>query len=208
MITIADKVMKRIRARGRGKWVCTARDFLDLGGRAAVDQALSRLAKAGDLRRVGRGLYDLPRNSAVLNRAAPVDIDKAVAALARRDSIRIMPDGIAAANQLGLTNAVPVKTSYLTDGATRDVRIGNRTIRLKHAGPAVMAWAGRPAGPVAQALRWLGPDAAKDDRVVTTLRRALPDGIKKDLARNSASLPGWAVPLVQNLADARTAAKS
>ncbi|MCY4541304.1 MAG: DUF6088 family protein [Rhodobacteraceae bacterium] len=208
MTAIKDKIMRRIRARGRGKWVCTARDFLDLGSRAAVDQALSRLAKAGDLRRVGRGLYDLPRSSAVLNRAAPVDVDKVLAALTRRDSVRIMPDGIAAANQLGLTNAVPAKASYLTDGATRDVKIGNRTIRLKHAGPAVMAWAGRPAAPVAQALRWLGPDAVKDDRVVATLRRSLPDCIKMDLARNSASLPGWAVPLAHSLADSGTPAMS
>lgn len=205
MITIADKIMKRLRGRGRGKWVCTARDFLDLGSRAAVDQALSRLTKDGDLRRVGHGLYDLPRSSTVLNRAAPVDIDKAMAALARRDSIRIMPDGIAAANQLGLTNAVPAKSSYLTDGATRDVKVGNRTIRLKHAGPAVMAWAGRPAGPVAQALRWLGPQAAKDARVAATLRRALPDDVKKDLARNSAGLPGWAVPLARSLIDTGSA---
>jgi hypothetical protein len=68
MITIADKIMKRIRARGRGKWVCTARDFPDLGGRAAVDQALSRRAKAADLRRaLPDGIKeDLARNSASL----------------------------------------------------------------------------------------------------------------------------------------------
>jgi hypothetical protein len=68
MITIADKIMKRIRARGRGKWVCTARDFPDLGGRAVVDQALSRRAKAADLRRaLPDGLKeDLARNSASL----------------------------------------------------------------------------------------------------------------------------------------------
>lgn len=135
MTGIADRIMKRVRAKGRGRWVCTPKDFLDLGSRAAVDQALSRLAKSGDLRRVGRGLYDLPRTSGVLNRPAPVDMDKAVAALARRDSIRIMPDGITAANQLGLTNAVPAKTSYVTDGTTRDVKIGNRIVRLRHAGP-------------------------------------------------------------------------
>ncbi len=56
MTGIADKIMKRVRAKGRGKWVCTPKDFLDLGSRAAVDQALSRLATSGDLRRVGRGL--------------------------------------------------------------------------------------------------------------------------------------------------------
>jgi hypothetical protein len=68
MITIADKIIKRNRARGRGKWVCTARDFPDLGGRAAVDQALRRLAKAGDLRRaLADGIKkDFARNRASL----------------------------------------------------------------------------------------------------------------------------------------------
>ena len=109
MTGIADKIIRRVRAKGRGKWVCTPKDFLDIGSRAAVDQALSRLVKSGDLRRVGHGLYDLPRISGVLKRPAPVNIDSAVAAVARRDSVRIMNDGIASANQLGLTNAVPAK---------------------------------------------------------------------------------------------------
>jgi len=207
MTGIADRIMKRVRAKGRGRWVCTPKDFLDLGSRAAVDQALSRLAKSGDLRRVGRGLYDMPRTSGVLKRPAPVDMDKAVAALARRDSIRIMPDGIAAANQLGLTNAVPAKTSYVTDGATRDVKIGNRTVRLRHAGPSVMAWAGKSSAPVAQALRWLGPQAASDVRVATTLKRKLPDAVKKDLVRNSGRLPSWAAPIAHRLVEPQIAAR-
>lgn len=68
MITIADKIMKRIRARGRGKWVCAARDFPDLGGRAAVDQALSHRAKAVDLQLALRDWIRkvLARNSASL----------------------------------------------------------------------------------------------------------------------------------------------
>ena len=109
MTRMADKIMKKVSAHGRGKWVCTPKDFLDLGSRVAVDQALYRLVKAGQLRRVGHGLYDRPRFSEVLKRPAPVDLDAAVAALARRDGVRIMPDGLVAANRLGLTNAVPAK---------------------------------------------------------------------------------------------------
>ncbi len=201
MSGISDRIMKRIRSKGRGQWVCTPKDFLDLGSREAVDQALSRLAKSGDLRRVGRGLYDLPRTCDVLKRPAPVDLDKAVAALARRDSARVMPDGIAAANQLGLTNAVPAKASYVTDGATRDVKIGNRTVRLRHAGPSVMAWSGKTSAPVALALRWLGPQAALDTRVAATLKRKLPDAVKRDLVRNIGSLPSWAAPIVHSIVD-------
>ncbi len=68
MTGIADKIIRRVRSMGRGKWVCAAKDFLDIGSRSAVDQSLSRLVKKGDLRRVGCGLYDLPRISGILKR--------------------------------------------------------------------------------------------------------------------------------------------
>lgn len=203
MTGISDRIMKRLRSKGRGKWVCTPKDFLDLGSRAAIDQALSRLTKNGDLRRLGRGLYDLPRTSGVLKRPAPVDIEKAVAAIARRDGVRIMPDGIVAANQLGLTNAVPAKTSYVTDGPTRDVKTGSRTIHLRHASPSLMAWTGKTSAPVAQALLWLGSKAASDTRVVTTLKHKLPDAVKRDLLHNSNGLPSWALPIVQSIMEAK-----
>ena len=206
MTRIADGIMKRVSAHGRGRWVCTPKDFLDLGSRQAVDQALSRLVKAGRLRRAGHGFYDLPRTSGVLKRPAPVDLDAAVAALARRDGIRIMPDGATAAHGLGLTNAVPAKVSYTTDGASRTVMIDGRTIRFRHAGPRIMRWAGRPAAPVAQALRWLGPAAAADARVVSVLKRRLPDAVKRDLYINVRDLPGWALPLVRDIATDRVVA--
>lgn len=200
MIPVADRIVRRMSAHGRGRWVCTPKDLLDLGSREAVDQALSRLVKAGRLRRAGRGLYDLPRISSVLERPAPVDLEAAVAALARRDAMRIMPDGATAAHRLGLTNVVPARAGYVTDGATRTVAIDGRTIRLRHAGPRVMRWAGRPAAPVAQALCWLGPDAVRDLRVVLILKRNLSDGVKRDLLRNGRDLPGWMQPLVRDIA--------
>ena len=199
MTGIADKIMQRVSVHDSGRWVCTPKDFLDLGSREAVDQALSRLAKAGRLRRVGHGLYDAPRISNVLNRTAPVDLDIAIAALARRDGARIMPDGLVAANQLGLTNAVPAKASYLTDGHSRTLKIDGRTVRLRHAGPSVMQWAGRPAAPVVQALRWLGPRAAADREIVSALNRHLPDKVKFDLLHNSRDLPAWALPLARSI---------
>ena len=73
--------MKRISENGSGRWVCTPKDFLDIGSREAVDQALSRLVKASRLRRVGRGLYDEPRMSDVLKRPAPVDPDAFIEAI-------------------------------------------------------------------------------------------------------------------------------
>ena len=199
MTGTATRIMKRVRVRGRGKWVFGATDFLDIGKRPAVDQALSRLAKKEDLRRIGPGLYDRPRISRVLNGPAPADMDAVIAAIARRDNVRIVRDGAAAANQLGLTNAVPAKAGYLTDGPSRVITVDGRTIRLRHAGPRVMSWAHRPAGPVVQALRWLGKDNLKDTGIVTTLASRLPDVVKKDIVRHRRYLPGWVADLARDL---------
>jgi Family of unknown function (DUF6088) len=188
--------MKRARAHGRGKWACTPRDFLDLGSRAAVDQALTGLMKAGELRRVGRGLYDLPRMSKALNRPAPMSLDSVVAAVARRDNIRVMPDGIIAANRLGLTNAVPAKADYVTDGTTRTINVDGWTVRLRHARPNLMNWIGRPGAQVVQALHWLGSRAAGDPQTVADLQRRLPDNVKRDLAKGANTLSDWAARVV------------
>lgn len=199
MMRMADKIMKWVSIHGGGKWVYTPKDFLDLGSRGAVDQALSRLVKAGQLRRVGRGLYDKPRISSVLEKPAPVDLEATIEAIQRRDGIRIMLDGLTAANQLGLTNAVPAKVCYLTDGHTRALKIDGRTVQFRHAGPSVMQWEGKSAAPVALALRWLGPDAAANTQVVSTLKRRLPDEVKHNLQKNSRYLPGWAQQLTRSI---------
>ncbi len=199
MSSMAAKIMRRVSAHPTGKWVCTPKDFLDFGSREAIDQALSRLARSDRLRRIGHGLYDRPRFSNVLRRPAPVDLDAAVSALARRDGVQILPDGMASANQLGLTNAVPAKVSFVTDGYSRTLKIEGRTVRFRHASPSVMKWVGRPSASVVQALRWLGPAAAEDARVLSTLSRTLSEEVKVDLLRNIRDLPGWVLPLLREI---------
>jgi hypothetical protein len=199
VIALNNKIMRRIRRHGRGHWVFSPKDFLDLGSRAAVDQALSRLAKAGQIRRICRGLYDMPRISRALRGPVPANVDNAVAAIARRDRLRVMPDGIVAASQLGLTSAVPAKADYLIDGAARTLTVGGRTVRLKHVNRNLITWANRPAGPVVNALLWLGPAAASDPDTVAHLRRRLPDRIKRDLVSGVAHLPAWAASVVHQV---------
>jgi hypothetical protein len=199
MTVLSDNIMKRTRGHGRGSWVFSAKDFLDLGNRAAVDQSLSRLFRDGTLRRVGRGLYDWPRISRVLGRPAPVDLDAAVAAIARRDNIRVMPDGLTAAHRLGLTNAVPAKVVYWTDGSTRAIPVGNRTIHLKHVRPGLIRWAHHAAAPVVSAMMWLGPSLATDSSMLDRLSQRLPMAVIKDLADGMSTLPAWAAPIARQI---------
>ena len=177
----------------------TPKDFVDLGSRVAVDQALSRLVNSGQLRRIGRGFYSLPRISRVTKLPVPVNPEVVVSALERRDGVRILPDGLTSANQLNLTNAVSSNVTYMTDGPSRKLRVDGRTIHLRHAGTKLMSWAGRSAAPVVLALYWLGPQLASDSNISKTLNQKLPDKLKEDLIRHSGSLPGWALPIVRSL---------
>lgn len=57
--SVYEKLKWQIEKRLPGV-VFVTREFLELGSRAAVDEALSRLAREGVIRRLGRGLYDVP----------------------------------------------------------------------------------------------------------------------------------------------------
>ena len=199
MIGVADKIMKRIRSYGRGRWVCTSKDFLDLGSRSTIYKALSRLVKDGLLRRISKGLYDLPRMSSILNRLAPPDIDATLQALARRDNTIFMPDGIVAANSLGLTNAVPAKMTYLTNGTTRILNVGGRTVQIKHARKHLMPWLKRPGLTVVLALDWLGKQVVSDSEIINILQSRVSDDVKQDLVKGIDLLPTWMAKIVDSI---------
>jgi Family of unknown function (DUF6088) len=197
--SIADRIMSQVRVRGRGKWVFTPKDFLDLGSRAAIDRALSRLVIAGKLRRIGRGLYDFPRQSKILQGAAPASLDATVQAISRRDQIRVMPNGIVFANDLGLTNAVPAKPSYISSGRTKTVLVGNRKVYLQHVSQKVIAWADRPGGQFVAAVLWLDKAIASAPDMIDLMRVKLADDVKQDLLQDLDLLPGWMASIAKKV---------
>jgi hypothetical protein len=189
--------MKRARAGGRGG-VFTPRDFLDLAARAAVDQALSRLAKGGKLRRLARGLYDFPKVHPKLGPLSPAPDDVAQA-LARETGSQVQIAGARAANALGLSTQIPAKSIYLTDGPSRRVVLGKRVVDLRHASPKHLIAPGSPAGTVVQALRHLGPVRATD--VVRVAARQLSASDKKTLATSAVQAPAWMRPTLVSIAN-------
>lgn len=195
--SIDTKIFDRIRRNAFGR-VFSARDFLDLGSRPAIDQTLSRHCRAGRLRKIARGLYDLPRLDPQLGQLSP-NSDAIADALKGRDAIRLQPTGAHAANMLGLSDHVPVKIVYLTDGPSRRVTVGGLDIVLKHTTTRNMATAGRLSGLVIQALRWLGKDHV-DDSIVAKLRRNLKSADRAALVRDAPYAPAWIARIFHELA--------
>ncbi len=197
MSTIQNEIIDRIRGQGRGK-VFTPKDFLDLGSRDAADQSLSRLVKGGEIQRLGRGLYHYPRVNERLGIPLGPDLDEIAEALARQTGSRVVPSGAVAANRLGLSTQVPAKPVYLTDGRTRQVRIGSTTFQLRHAAPKEFPVGCRTSAMVFQALRHLG-QVAVDDQVVAQLRRALSAEQLQELLRDARYTTDWIATVVSQI---------
>lgn len=196
--SIDSQILARIRGKGKGAVVVPA-DFLDLGSRQAVGVALHRLTKNGTIRRLARGVYDFPKRHAVLGLLVPSP--EAIArALAGRDRTRLQPTGAYAANTLGLSEQVPAKAVFLTDGPSRKVKIGPMTIELRQTTPRNMAAAGRLSGLVIHALRELGASHVTPERVAH-LKRTLPADKRRELLNDLTVAPAWMHPILRDLAE-------
>src|SRR5258708_9707747 len=157
-----------------GVW--TPVDFLNLGSREAVDQALHRLTTSKDLRRIARGLYDKAGTNRLTGKPTYPDYHQVVDALARRDQVRMVDDGITAANDLGVTDALPARAVVLTDARLKPIQLGNLTSKFQHAAPIRRHSAGHPAMRVVQALYWLRDLLPRDmDRIRARLVSVLQD---------------------------------
>jgi hypothetical protein len=197
MKTIDEKVLGRF-CRSRQGSVFSPSRFLDLGGRSAVGVALHRLAKASKIRRIRRGLYDLPRQHPIIGQTAP-DIMATVRTLMDGSHAQWQFSGAYAANALGLSEQVPAKIVILTDGVPRRVPLGKLVLDFRRVAPRNLIGAGRRAGLVIQALRHLhgSPEMLQH---VTRLKWDLDANTKKDLASLAPKLSAWIRPLAEEIA--------
>ena len=204
-LDLRNRIQDRIKAHAGQVW--TPVDFLDLAPRAAVDKALQRLVRTKALTRVDRGLYHPPRVNALTGKPTVPDHAAVIDAVARRDQSRVVVDGLTAANDLGLTTAVPARITVLTDARLRPIQLGNQQIRFQAAAPSRLYWAGHPAMRIVQALHWL-QDVLDADRakILQRLRRILRDpphggALRDDLQKGLHTLPIWMQSVVRELLD-------
>ena len=208
MSDLKSIISARINASDPGQvWLPT--DFAQLGNRDAIDKVLQRMALAGDLRRIDRGLYDKPMLNRLTKRATAPDYRAVLAAIARRDQLRMLVDGMTAANDLGLTDAVPARVTVHTDARRRAIQLDQLVIDFKYTAPSRLYWAGRPAMRVVQALYWLKDTLASDrDRILNRLTQVLSDpahgaAMGQDLVDGFGVLPAWMQDLLRQLPSLR-----
>lgn len=138
--SIEDKILAKSKKCGRGS-VFFVSDFVSYGNRNAVNKALERLTEKGLMIRVARGIYCYPKIEKVYGLGVvPPSLEDIAKAMAKRDGAKIVPTGLFAQYQLGLTQQVPMNVVYLTDGASRTIDLGEgKNIKFKRASPRYFA---------------------------------------------------------------------
>ena len=202
MNELKTPILSRI-SSGTPSSVWTVNDFLDLGSYDAVRKTLQRLTSADAIQRIDDGLYYKPQANRLTGQPNPPDPRQVIDAVARRNQIRVLVDGMTAANDLGLTNAVPAKIVVHTDARLRPIHLGKLTISFRPTAASKLFWAGRPAMRLVQALHWLRDttDLPTLSAQVRTLFRRLPhaDAVRADLADGMPALPSWMQDLLRPL---------
>ncbi len=191
---LTEKILAHVAKLPEGTPV-SAKGLLHLGSRTAVDQSLSRLVLRGALLRAGRGLYVNPVETRFGIR--PPAVEHVVQALALAKGEVIASHGAAAANALGLTTQVPLRSVFLTSGRSRTLKLGKQAVELRHAPAWQLTLAGRPSGEVIRALAWLGEK--KSQKALSALRGRLAAGALEEIVTARPRLPTWLAEQISHL---------
>lgn len=187
---------KRILSHGQG-WCFTPKHFLDLGTDTAVRKFLSLLQKQGVIRRIAQGLYDYPREHNVLGKVPP-SIDAVATAIAEKNGAKIQPTGAYAANLIGISDQVPGRVIFLTDGPPKKLKIGKLEIVFKQSTVKNMFAAGSRESLVIQALKFMGKDQI-DETVLKTVKSFLKSSKRREFEKNIKFAPQWIRSILLNL---------
>lgn len=195
MQAIENKIISRIYGNGRG-WVFFKNDFADLGQSDAIDKALSRLTKAGRIRRVMRGLYDYPKFSDLLQKELSADVDQVAHALARKFGWNIQVSGNAALNILGLSTQVPTRYVYHSTGMSKTYELDNITLSFKKATLKDMGLKDAESALLVQALKALDKKTLSQSEQ-QTIADYFPKQQQTKIIKNTRYVTSWVHELIK-----------
>lgn len=187
-MSTVERIRQHVEALPQAQPV-TSKEFMAFGSRAAVDQALTRLVRKGELSRVARGVYMRPKRSPYVGEVPP-EPAKVAEALAAETGNTIQVHGAEAARRMGLSTQVPSRPIFYTSGPSRRVRLGQMEVSLKHVTPRKLAMAERPAGIALTALWYLGKRVVTQE-TIERIRTRLPQEEFEALRSLTKIMPGW-----------------
>lgn len=175
-MTIDKDILNRLNEQNIS--VFTINDIIDLGSYDNLRKILERMTKSGILRRLIRGVYEIPKYNKTFNMIAPPSIDEIAKALARNFNWDIYPSGNYALNILGVSTQIPSKYIYISSGPNRKYEYEGNIIVFKHATLKETNSFSYITNIVIQAFKELGKDNITDDIIKLICQKFSSDEIK------------------------------
>jgi hypothetical protein len=177
---LSESIIKAIKAFPE-EYAFTSKDLADLADPTVVRQTLVRLNKDGVIRRVLRGVYDVPRYSTFLKEFVPPSPSSIARAIARAHRWTIVPTGVSALNLLGLSTQVPAKWMFLSDGPSKTISWDGGEIQFSHRTNKEITALSPMTALVVQALKALERSRINEKVISTVAGQMTPDQKKAAL---------------------------
>lgn len=191
--------IERAVTRKKGGSLIFPSDFRGMGTDVAIKQAFFRLTKKGVIRRLAHGIYYIPKIDPLLGELRP-SADDVVRMIAQKEGIKIKPAGAYALHQLGLTDQVPTKRVYITDGNNRLISLGRLHIKFKRTTSKKLLRKGKISSLIIQALEEIGTesvDAEMRAKIYNLLKKENPRILKNDLALSPVKVNNYIIKLMK-----------
>jgi hypothetical protein len=185
-MSIAETIRKRLLQIQRGEPFTNTR-FFKLGSRASVDKTLSRLVNEGVIARITRGVFVRPKENRFIGAVMP-DVSKVVEVIARDHGETLQVHGAEAARRFKLSTQVPTIPAYYTSGPTREIQVGNLSVKLRHASHRKLLLAGKRSGLALSALWYLGKNNV-NAKVISAIQSKLTAEEFETL--KNTDIPAW-----------------
>lgn len=183
------KIEKKIKESMPGTVYITA-DFVDMASSDAANRALQRMADAGVIRRIMRGVYEYPEYNDFLKEYVAPSPDRVAHALARNYGWTIVPSGDTALNMLGLSTQVPATWLYVSDGPYKEYSFDNITLKFNHTTNKEISKISYKTALVIQALKSLGKDKMTDS-IVSSIAKNLSKQEKHAMLKEAKYATAW-----------------
>ncbi|MDH4564430.1 hypothetical protein DM872_02330 [Pseudomonas taiwanensis] len=170
-MSVAKAISARIKFMRKGK-PFSRTVFAQLGSRASVDKALSRLVQSGRLERVVRGVYMRPKFNQYVGKNVRPSPTTVMRVIAKSNGETIQIHGAEAVRRLGLSTQMQMLPTFYTSGSTRELKIGNAVVRLQHVSRDRLQHAGTNVGLALTALHYVGKEGLST-QVASTVVNAL-----------------------------------
>jgi hypothetical protein len=196
--SLESHVLKTIQGHGKG-WCFSHADFSGLGSRKAIDMVILRLTEKGVVRRILRGLYEYPRYSKLLGKEIATDVDQVARAIARKQDWTVQANSATSQNYLGLSEQVPGRYEYLSNGPSREYTMGNTSIYFKKTKIRESNFKHRESSLIVQALKGYGSEDKVPQKSILKIKEWIPDRLKPSILKETSKVTGWVYKIIRSI---------